>query len=98
MHGHNVERALCSLRGRRLKRKGKGGLGARGAPPRVSLAPKTLPFPSLSNACHAGYELYCCDEIRTNLTDDVNKSTKYIRSSVQICSACRTTAAVDYNK
>jgi len=34
-----------SLHGRRLKGKGKGVLGA---------APK-LPFPSLSNACHAGY-------------------------------------------
>ena len=28
--------------------------------PRVSLAPKTpFPFPSLSNACHAGYRCTC---------------------------------------
>ena len=54
-HGHaNIIRLLvkhgASLRGRRLKRKGKGVLGARetrGAPtPRVFLAPKTaFPFP-----------------------------------------------------
>ena len=64
-----------SLRGRRLKGKGKGILGARemrgpgrvrreggkcvsfppsSRAPLVSLVPKTT-FPSLSNACHAGY-------------------------------------------
>ena len=56
---------LHSLRGRRLKWKGKGVLGARetrgpGCARRVrvsvSLAPKA-PFPFLSNACHAGYVL-----------------------------------------
>ena len=101
VHGHNVYRALCSLHGRRLKRKGKGVLRARETRevrPLASLVRLKLPFPSLSNACHAGYALCCCDEVRTNLTDDVNKSTKYIRSSVQICSACRTIGAVDYNK
>ena len=52
---------ICSLRGRRFKREGKGSFGkgsfrrernARGA--RGSFSRK-LPFPSLSNACHAGY-------------------------------------------
>ena len=81
---------ILRLRGRRLKRTGKGVLGARdtrGARPLAFLLRLKLPFPSLSNACYAGYALYCCDEVRTNLTDDVNKSTKYIRSSMQICSA-----------
>ena len=41
-----------SLRGRRLKGKGKGVLGARES--RFPSRPKP-PFPSLSNACHAGY-------------------------------------------
>ena len=81
---------IVRLRGRRLKRTGKGVLGARdtrGARPLAFLLRLKLPFPSLSNACYAGYALYCCDEVRTNLTDDVKKSTKYIRSSMQICSA-----------
>ena len=43
-----------SLRGRRLKGKGKGILGARGAP-LAFLSHLKLPFPSLSNACHGGY-------------------------------------------
>ena len=42
------------LRGRRLKGKRKGVLGARGAP-LAFLSHLKLPFPSLSNACHAGY-------------------------------------------
>ena len=63
-----------SLRGRPLKGRGKGVLGARetrGAreeggregvsfpPPRAPLAFLShlkLPFPSVSNACHAGYD------------------------------------------
>ena len=54
-----------SLRGRRLKGKGKGVLGARetrGAlPPSLLVRPSRFPrapnplFPFLSNACHAGY-------------------------------------------
>ena len=63
------------------------GVWARGPRPLAFLLRLKLPFPSLSNACHAGYALCCCDEVRMNLTDDVNKSTKYVRSSVQICSA-----------
>ena len=72
---------LPSLRGRRLKGKGKGVLGVRGTrrtfeeegnpnltlPLTLSLPPcllarpffsrPKLPFPSFSNACHAGYPL-----------------------------------------
>ena len=40
-----------SLRGRRLKGKGKGILGA----PLAFLSHLKLPFPSLSNPCHGGY-------------------------------------------
>ena len=45
---------LHSLRGRRLKGKGKGVLGAREMREARPSRPKS-PFPSLSNACHAGY-------------------------------------------
>ena len=42
-----------SLRGRRLKEKGMGVLGAR-EKPLAFLSRLKLPFPSLSNACQAG--------------------------------------------
>ena len=53
---HSVIYCVASLRGRRLKGKGKGVLGARETrgTREEGLAPK-FPFPSLSNACHAGY-------------------------------------------
>ena len=44
---------IVSLRGWRLKGKGKGVLGATLA----LLSHLKLPFPSLSNACHAGYQI-----------------------------------------
>ena len=53
---------FSNLRGRRLKGKGNGVLGARetrGAREEggtlAFLSHLKLPFPSLSNACHAGY-------------------------------------------
>ena len=55
---------FSSLRGRRLKGKGKGVLGARetrgareegGMLAFLSHLKLPFPFPSLSNACHAGY-------------------------------------------
>ena len=49
-------RFVCSLRGRRLKVKRRGVLRARSAP--LALSHLKLPFPSLSNACHAGYKVF----------------------------------------
>ena len=48
-----------SLRGRRLKEKGKGetrNAKREGRAPLAFLSRLKLPFPSLSNACHAGYK------------------------------------------
>ena len=73
--------SLVSLRGRRLKGMGKGVLGARetrGAREeggRETRAPRPSPlarlkptFPSLSNACHAGYSrVFGCDRPRLEI-------------------------------
>ena len=51
------------MRGRRLKGKGEGVLGVK------------LPFPSLSNACHAGYGIlgfYTAGQLK-NLADNVKE-------------------------
>ena len=57
----------CSLRGRRLKGKGKGVLGARETrgvrKEGAFLSRLKPPFPSLSKACHAGYFLMWSEQI-----------------------------------
>ena len=70
--------SVSSLRGRRLKGKGKGVLGSRetreareeGAP-LAFLSHLKLTFPSLSNAYHAGYSVFC----------EINKLTYYEMST-----------------
>ena len=57
LHLYPSYRRASSLRGRRLKGKGKGvfGKGVLGARETRGAREGELPFPSLSNACHAGY-------------------------------------------
>ena len=69
----------ASLRGRRLKGKGKGVLGARETreAPLAFLSRPKPPFPSLSNACHAGYCDSCYyNEMRFGETRGNNHSHK----------------------
>ena len=82
---------IGSLRGRRLKGKGKGGFGrernARGAP-LAFLSHLKLPFPSLSNACHAGYliggeYISLIKSCTTLLALNLKKYTTIVRTRVQ---------------